>query len=167
MVENTGDTWPEHSTFTPPRGNGTELVHERRRHPAGRAMAALCSRGIGLAAIFLIVVLTFGAQRYNQLAIAAGRAQERLLAAQFALDRERSARSESESALRVERAERARDRELCAAALPSREAVREAVRQLLSEAARDAASSSPMRFLKEGGSRASVTLLAQAELVRT
>ena len=130
-------------------------------------MAALCSRGIGLAAIFLIVVLTFGAQRYNQLAIAAGRAQERLLAAQFALDRERSARSESESALRVERAERARDRELCAAALPSREAVREAVRQLLSEAARDAASSSPMRFLKEGGSRASVTLLAQAELVRT
>lgn len=115
-----------------------------------------------LFAVFAVSTVTLGVQRYNQLVIAATRAQSRLLELQSEIDQERRA-------LLKERDERLRERELCRAALPSREAVREAVRQLLSEAVRAAASTStPLQNIlaDSANNEASTALLAQAELVR-
>ncbi|KAL1523185.1 hypothetical protein AB1Y20_018139 [Prymnesium parvum] len=116
-------------------------------------------RWLALLALLAIAAALLTGQRYSQLSLAAAREHERLVQAQTALDAERAA-------LRAEREGRMHERRLCAAALPSREAVREAVRQLLREAAELASASSlPLHRVLDGG-KAGERLLAQAELVR-
>ena len=108
-----------------------------------------------------IVLVLFATQRYQQLSVAAVRTHERLTSVQAALERE-------QALLQAERNERLREREHCAAALPSREAVREALRQLLAEAAIAAAASEPatdsgrLSVVLGNGAAASPTILAQA-----
>ena len=116
-------------------------------------------------ACICIVILFLAVQRYQQLSLAAARAHERLAAAQLALTRE-------QAALRLERSERLRERELTSAALPSRETVREVVRQLLAEAAHTASSAEPtaeapgrLARLIAGDAETSPALLAQARAI--